>query len=411
MDFNISGIEFEKICQTLVEKMGFTTQATKASGDGGIDLIAYNHQPLFSGKYIIQCKRYAGSVGEPIIRDLYGVVTSERANKGILITTGHFTKSAIAFAEGKPIELIDGEKLTCLLENYDICNQTAWGNDISIKEVFESNFMIDDMYDYYIDSIKTLSKTNDEKARAEFINQLLYWTLNEFADISDFNHKLTIFKEIKNQIIQYLESPRIAKSKYLAYLYQMIYIQISILQGDFNAAVAMFSNLMENQELQFDEMETLEPTHTKPLYGEHQAIFWCMYYTYYNMRQIAYVLNDESLLWDLEYESNFEGYRFLSLMTIKKSIQKSQERGDKNGERYWGGELDAYNNMNNLYSLYLISDFEPKMYYDYTYLDGHLSNALVDRHNIAIKNNSLIIDDIGEIENLQRKIDNYEERH
>ena len=37
----LSGIEFENVCQVLVEKMGFTTQTTKASGDGGIDLIAY----------------------------------------------------------------------------------------------------------------------------------------------------------------------------------------------------------------------------------------------------------------------------------------------------------------------------------------------------------------------------------
>ena len=90
----MTGIEFENICQQLIEKMGFRTQTTKASGDGGIDLIAFNDQPLLSGKYIIQCKRYTGSVGEPIIRDLYGVVMSERANKGIVITTGYFTKSA-----------------------------------------------------------------------------------------------------------------------------------------------------------------------------------------------------------------------------------------------------------------------------------------------------------------------------
>lgn len=117
---SLSGVEFEKVCQKLVENMGFETKTTKASGDGGIDLIAYNHQPLLSGKYIIQCKRYSGSVGEPIIRDLYGVITSERANKGILMTTGYFTKSAIACAEGKPIELIAGKEVKELLIKYNI---------------------------------------------------------------------------------------------------------------------------------------------------------------------------------------------------------------------------------------------------------------------------------------------------
>lgn len=115
---SLSGVEFEMVCKKLLENMGFAVETTKASGDGGIDLIAYNSQPLLSGKYIIQCKRYTGSVGEPIIRDLYGVVTSERANKGILMTSGVFTKQAQIFADGKPIELIDGVKMRELLQDY-----------------------------------------------------------------------------------------------------------------------------------------------------------------------------------------------------------------------------------------------------------------------------------------------------
>lgn len=115
---SLGGVEFENICKNLIENMGFSIETTKASGDGGIDLIAYNYEPILSGKYIIQCKRYSGSVGESIIRDLYGVITSERANKGILMTTGYFTKSAIAFAEGKTIELIDGEQLDVLLKRH-----------------------------------------------------------------------------------------------------------------------------------------------------------------------------------------------------------------------------------------------------------------------------------------------------
>lgn len=128
---SLSGEEFELICQKLVENMGFETETTKASGDGGIDLIAYNHQPLLSGKYLIQCKRYSGSVGEPIIRDLYGVVMSERANKGILMTTGYFANSAITFAEGKPIELIDGVAMQNLFSQYGI--SVVSSNNINTK--------------------------------------------------------------------------------------------------------------------------------------------------------------------------------------------------------------------------------------------------------------------------------------
>lgn len=137
MDINsLSGIEFENVCQQLIEKMGFSVETTKASGDGGIDLIANNNQPILSGRYIIQCKRYSGSVGEPIIRDLYGVITSERANKGILMTTGYFTKSAISFAEGKQIELIDGDKLNELLRKYDMVGIVNNADNFNIEQEF-----------------------------------------------------------------------------------------------------------------------------------------------------------------------------------------------------------------------------------------------------------------------------------
>lgn len=119
MDINtLSGIEFEDLTHQLLLKVGFSVEQTKASRDGGIDLIAYSNEPFFKGKYIIQCKRYAGTVGEPIIRDLYGVVSNERANKGILITTGNFSISALEFSKDKNLELIDGLNLESLLIKY-----------------------------------------------------------------------------------------------------------------------------------------------------------------------------------------------------------------------------------------------------------------------------------------------------
>lgn len=59
------------------------------------------------GKYIIQCKRYTAPVAVGIIRDLFGVVTAERASKGVLVTNSRFTREAKDFAAGKPIELVN----------------------------------------------------------------------------------------------------------------------------------------------------------------------------------------------------------------------------------------------------------------------------------------------------------------
>jgi len=100
--------------------MGLDAATTKTTRDGGIDIIAYSRSPVFSGKYVIQCKDYTGSVGEPAIRDLFGVVMAERANKGLLITSGQITASARQFAEDKQLELIDGNDLQTLFRKYGI---------------------------------------------------------------------------------------------------------------------------------------------------------------------------------------------------------------------------------------------------------------------------------------------------
>jgi HJR/Mrr/RecB family endonuclease len=130
---DMSGIEFEILIKELLESMDFEVQETKQTGDGGIDLIAYNNDLISGGTYIVQCKRWSNSIGESYIRDLYGVVTACRANKGILITNSTFSKSAIKFAENLPIGLIDGDKLSILLEErgLDKTNKTNKFNKFS----------------------------------------------------------------------------------------------------------------------------------------------------------------------------------------------------------------------------------------------------------------------------------------
>lgn len=113
---NLSGHDFEDLVEKLIKQLGFITEERKRSADGGIDIKAINEQPILKGLYIIQCKRHSNPISESTIRDLFGVVTSERANKGILITNSTFSKAAEKFASNLPIELIDGSKLIELLE-------------------------------------------------------------------------------------------------------------------------------------------------------------------------------------------------------------------------------------------------------------------------------------------------------
>jgi len=76
----LSGIEFEGLITRLLERMGFQAEMTKASGDGGIDVVATLDQPLTGGRYLIQCKRYSPDslVGSATVREFYGALTADR---------------------------------------------------------------------------------------------------------------------------------------------------------------------------------------------------------------------------------------------------------------------------------------------------------------------------------------------
>jgi len=141
---SLTPIEFENLVKTLLQQMGFNAATTKASGDGGIDIIALSEQPIVSGKYVIQCKRYAigNNIGEPVIRELYGVMMHENANKGILVTTSDFTKAAMTFAQDKTVELINGNQLLHLLNKYlanfdDVDHVTFHGGDDKFLKRFQ----------------------------------------------------------------------------------------------------------------------------------------------------------------------------------------------------------------------------------------------------------------------------------
>ncbi len=62
----------------------------------------------------MQCKRYRGTVGAPIVRDLYGTMVHHGAGYAYLVTNSTFSEEARIWAAGKPIELIDGRRLVDL---------------------------------------------------------------------------------------------------------------------------------------------------------------------------------------------------------------------------------------------------------------------------------------------------------
>jgi len=106
---------FERLVQRLLRESGFIqVEVTGQSGDGGIDGKGIMRLGgMLSFHVIFQCKRYSGSVGAGHVRDFRGAMVG-RADKGLLITTGNFTRDAEreATRDGAPaIDLIDGNLL------------------------------------------------------------------------------------------------------------------------------------------------------------------------------------------------------------------------------------------------------------------------------------------------------------
>jgi len=115
---------FERLIQRLLRESGFIqVEVTGRSGDGGIDGKGIMRLGgLLSFHVIFQCKRYRGSVSASQVRDFRGAMVG-RADKGLLITTGNFTKDATreATRDGAPaIDLIDGDLLLDKLKELDL---------------------------------------------------------------------------------------------------------------------------------------------------------------------------------------------------------------------------------------------------------------------------------------------------
>jgi restriction system protein len=106
---------FERLIQRMLREAGFVqVEVTGQTGDGGIDgLGILRLGGMLSFHVMFQCKRWKGTVGAREIRDFRGAMVG-RADKGLFITTGTFTKDAVKEATrdgATAIDLIEGDQL------------------------------------------------------------------------------------------------------------------------------------------------------------------------------------------------------------------------------------------------------------------------------------------------------------
>ena len=115
---------FERLIQRVLREKGFSqVEITGRTGDGGVDgkgIAKING--ILSFHVVFQCKRYKGSVASSEIRDFRGAMQG-RADKGLFLTTGYFTRDAVreATRDGAiAIDLVDGEKLAESLKELEL---------------------------------------------------------------------------------------------------------------------------------------------------------------------------------------------------------------------------------------------------------------------------------------------------
>ena len=134
---------FERLVKRMLRESGFVqVEVTGRSGDGGIDgrgIVKIGG--ILSFHVYFQCKRYRGTVSATEIRDFRGALVG-RADRGLFVTTGTFTRDAIREATrdgATPIDLMNGDQLADKLKELGLGVTIEMVEQVEINEKWFEN--------------------------------------------------------------------------------------------------------------------------------------------------------------------------------------------------------------------------------------------------------------------------------
>ncbi|MEN4902954.1 restriction endonuclease [Luteimonas sp. TWI1437] len=117
--------DFERLVGEAFRRQGYGVEETGLGGaDGGIDLI------LRKGgqRTLVQCKQWRRrQVPVGVVREMYGLLAHHRAQAVRIAALGGFTRDAARFAQGKPIDLIDGPTLLAMIRSVQAADPSSAG--------------------------------------------------------------------------------------------------------------------------------------------------------------------------------------------------------------------------------------------------------------------------------------------
>ncbi|WP_422462918.1 MULTISPECIES: restriction endonuclease [unclassified Endozoicomonas] len=122
---------FEELSQRYFQKKGYNARLTGSGADGGVDVILEKTtQEGRSVKVYVQCKAWSYQrIGVKAVRELYGVMAADGVPVGVFITASDFTEDAQAFAKGKKLQLISGNRLLTLISQLPEVQQKELATD------------------------------------------------------------------------------------------------------------------------------------------------------------------------------------------------------------------------------------------------------------------------------------------
>lgn len=118
---------FEELCTAYFEARGRVVVRPASGADEGIDFYLYGPRGRSARPLVgVQCKAWSSSrVGVKAVRELIESMTHTGCPNGLLITSATYTPDAEQFAKGKPIELIDAQRMLSLIGSLPDATQAA----------------------------------------------------------------------------------------------------------------------------------------------------------------------------------------------------------------------------------------------------------------------------------------------
>lgn len=87
-----SGHDLTALVTAMLEAEGFTCTMSPPGADGGIDIVAGRGLLGMDAPRLIVQVKSGGQVGDPVVRDLSGVVHGQNADQGLLVAWGGLSK-------------------------------------------------------------------------------------------------------------------------------------------------------------------------------------------------------------------------------------------------------------------------------------------------------------------------------